>query len=99
MTQFAQFMDNQIVGQNLALTPEQHFKKVEEAVMNQFPKQAPRKTAPVAVEGGRKRPAGGGAKTYAAMPQADRTACDRMASKWNVNKDDFVKNYWADQEK
>ena len=99
MTKYAVFMDNQIGAQNLALSPEQHFKKVEEAVMNQFPKQSPRKTAPVAVEGARKRPSGGTAKTYEAMPQVDRAACDRMAKKWNVDKKDFVNNYWADQEK
>lgn len=99
MTQYAQFIDNQIGLQNLNLTPEAHFKKVEAAVMEQYPKKSPRKVAPQAVEGGRRRPTGGTAKTYEAMPQADRTACDRMAKKWGIDKKSFVENYWTDQEK
>lgn len=98
-TMYAQEVSKIVMSQGGDQSQEDVFVKIEDAVKKKFARNAPRNIAPPSVEGGRKRPLGGSAKTYEAMPQADRVACDRMASKWNVDKKDFVKNYWADQEK
>jgi len=100
MTQYAEFIDNQLAMKGLTLTPEQHFKKVEEAVMMQFPHKKPvRQAGPSSVEPARKRPSGKPSQTYEAMPQESKQACNRMVKKYGVSKDDFVKNYWKTQEK
>ena len=95
-TNYAKFMDDQIANQGLSLTPRQHFDKVEEAVLAQFPDKKP---APQTVERARKRSASPATKNYAAMPSVNRAVCDRMSKKYGVNKDDYVKNYWNDEEK
>ena len=98
-TMYAQGVSKIVLAQGSNQSQEEVFTKIEDAVKKKFARSTPRNTPPPSVEGGRKRPISDAAKTYAAMPQADRTACDRMAKKWGVDKKDFVKNYWADQEK
>lgn len=99
-TMYAQEVSKIVLAQGSNQSQEEVFTKIEDAVKKKFARGAPRNTPPPSVEGGRRRPAGGGAKTYAAMPQENRTACDRITKMYpSVKKEDYIKNYWADQEK
>lgn len=99
-TLYAQEVSKIVLSQGSNQRQEDVFTKIEDAVNKKFARSTPRNIAPQAVEGGRKRPVGGKDKTYAAMPQESRAACDRVTKMYpSVKKEAFVKNYWADQEK
>lgn len=100
MTVFAREESQRLSQEAPNMTPEAHLSKVRqitEDAFNRTQQPKPKAEGAPAVESGR-RNVGTGKKseTYENMPAEYRQACDSMVRR-GVNKDEFVKNYFASQ--
>lgn len=79
------------------LTVEQNLARTEAHIKQEFPHKFEKKKGASPVESGRRVLPKGGKKTYEAMPEAFRKACDESVHQNWTDRDGFVKNYWSAQ--
>ncbi len=93
-TKLAENIDREMAPLRGVLTSKEYVDQLEARIENLMPTKTPHNT----VTSGRKRPASSKAKTYESMPSDIKATCTRMVKEWGIDKDEYVKNYYAGEE-
>lgn len=91
-TQVAIAADKSLEALQGILTPEKYVDRLEAEIERLLP--LPKQQTHNSVASVRKAPIKVAGKTFDGMPQDARTTCKRLEKQHNINREEYVKNYW-----